>query len=117
MARSGSDGSASDGAEFRLEVRGTEAEPVLSFEGQLDISTASLVDAEIDHLGSLLALPIVVDLQRLDFIDCAGVRPLVRLWAEVEARHGHLSVSGATRLAALVLTTAGMAKTLPTPSA
>jgi anti-anti-sigma factor len=105
--------SASDGAGLRLEVRGTDSEAVLSFEGQLDISTASLVDAEVDHLGALLALPLVLDLHRLDFIDCAGVRPLVRLWTEVEARHGQLSVSGATRLATLVLTTAGMAKTLP----
>jgi anti-anti-sigma factor len=94
-------------------VWGNDTEAVLTFEGQLDISTASLVDAEIDHLGALLAVPLVLDLHRLEFIDCAGVRPLLRLWTEVEARHGQLSVSGATRLATLVLTTAGMGNTLP----
>jgi anti-anti-sigma factor len=103
---------ASDGAGLRLDVRGTDTEAVLTFEGQLDISTAALVDTEIDHLGALLAVPLVIDLHRLEFIDCAGVRPLLRLWTEVEARHGQLSVSGATRLATLVLTTAGMAKTV-----
>jgi anti-anti-sigma factor len=104
----------SDGAGLRLEVRGTDTGAVLTFEGQLDISTAYLVDAEIDRLGALPAVPLVLDLHRLDFIDCAGVRPLLRLWTEVEARHGQLSVTGATRLAALVLNTAGMAKTLST---
>lgn len=97
------------GAGLRLNLRRNGGEAVLRLEGQLDISTAALVDAEIDRLGALLAHPLLLDLHRLDFIDCAGVRPLVRLWSEVDAHCGQLSIAGARRLVALVLATAGLA--------
>lgn len=99
---------ADDGSQFRVGRERYDGQAVLRLEGQLDLSTAHVLDAEISRLGELLSRSVVVDLHGLEFLDCAGVRPLVRLADELNAHRGRLVVSGASRLVSFVLTTAGV---------
>jgi anti-anti-sigma factor len=99
---------AGDGAPLLVDLRTDEAAVVIRLTGQLDLSTARVVDSQIGRLDGLLSRPVVLDLQGLEFLDCSGARPLTRLSAELASHGGRLTVSGATRLVAYVLVAAGL---------
>jgi anti-anti-sigma factor len=88
-------------------VRRHGAHYVLSLAGELDLSSAPLLEAQVAELEGLGSC--VVDLHRLDFIDCAGLRALVNLSQELTARGGRLVVTRPKGLVAKVLDVAGPA--------
>ena len=51
---------------------------ILRVEGELDIATAPSLDAELERAQDSAAERIVVDLDRVDFIDSTGLHVLVR---------------------------------------
>jgi anti-sigma B factor antagonist len=55
--------------------------------GELDLSTAPLLDTELRRVGGG-STDVVVDLRDVSFIDSAGVHVLLR-WAGESARRGH----------------------------
>lgn len=96
-----------DIAVLDVDVRRHGAHYLLSLEGELDLSTAPLLEAQLAELEGLVSC--VVDLHGLDFIDCSGLRPLVHLSQELSARGGRLVVTRPKRLVAKVLDIAGPA--------
>ena len=97
-----------DTAIFHVDVRRHGAHHLLSLEGDLDLSSAPMLEAQVVELEGLVSC--VVDLRRLDFIDCAGLRALVHLSQELTARGGRLVVTRPRGLVAKVLELIGPAE-------
>jgi anti-anti-sigma factor len=79
-----------DSAILGVDVRRHGAHYVLSLDGELDLSSAPLLEAQLVELEGLVSC--VVDLHRLDFLDCAGYRALVNLSRGLTARGGRVVV-------------------------
>ena len=97
-----------DTAIFHVDVRRHGAHHLLSLEGDLDLSSAPVLEAQLAELEGLVSC--VVDLHGLDFIDCAGLRALVHLCQELTARGGRLVVTRPRGLVAKVLEVIGPAE-------
>ncbi len=64
--------------------------------GELDIATRSRILGELDSIAKGAAKQVVVHLDFLRFLDCAGVAPLVTLTNELSANGGSVRVVGAS---------------------
>ena len=65
---------------LRCEIRPRDRSVVLTVTGELDLSTAGEIEAELTALRKSSVEHIVLDLHALDFIDSSGLRLLVT-WA------------------------------------
>jgi anti-anti-sigma factor len=76
-----SDGAAeSSGARFVVVTRlAALGEVRVEVEGEVDLATSEVLNAEFDHALARRPEHIVVDLQQLMFCSCAGLGTLVRL--------------------------------------
>lgn len=57
---------------------------VLSLQGEIDLATVSTLAAHLDHICDR-ADAVTVDLRRVGFIDCLGLRHLLALQADADA--------------------------------
>jgi stage II sporulation protein AA (anti-sigma F factor antagonist) len=80
-----------DSAILHVDARRHGVHYVLHLEGELDLSSAPVLEAHIAELEGLVSC--VVDLHGLDFLDCSGLRALVNLSQELTARGGRLVVT------------------------
>jgi anti-anti-sigma factor len=94
-----------DMAILDVDVRRHGAHYLLHLAGELDLSSAPLLEARIVELEYLVSC--VVDLHDLDFLDCAGARALVKLSQTLIGRGGRLVVIRPKPLAAKVLKIVG----------
>lgn len=97
----------------------------LRLAGELDLSTAGELTAEIDRLVADGRRELLLDLTELTFCDSTGIAAFVRGDNLVAADGGWLRLTGATGRVARVLQVTGLAEVLrhdrdtadPTPSA
>jgi anti-anti-sigma factor len=80
-----------ESALLQVDVRRHGAHHVLHLVGELDLSSAPLLEAQVAELEGLVSC--VVDLHGLDLLDCAGLRALVSLSEILTARGGRLVVT------------------------
>jgi anti-sigma B factor antagonist len=78
---------AADAVAFRCTVHPDTDSAVVAPEGELDLATAPVLDAELCRLRDAGVAKLVVDLRGLTFIDSTGVHLLLR-WATWAARDG-----------------------------
>ncbi|WP_328437240.1 STAS domain-containing protein [Streptomyces sp. NBC_00444] len=71
---------------------------VMELLGDIDILTAPLVSVRIDALTAGPRPDLVLDLRRVSFIDCSGLRLLCRARNRIRTQHGRLRlVTGSPR--------------------
>jgi anti-anti-sigma factor len=92
------------GAEFRVESRRVGSYHELELIGELDISTAPILEEAIDKM-SPIPDHIKVDMSQLDFIDSVGLRLLLR---SSELVAGRIWLKGPTPFVAKVFKIAGV---------
>jgi anti-sigma B factor antagonist len=73
----------------RFEIRMQRDDEVVYVEpaGELDLATSATLHNRVDALMATDAQQVIIDLRRLTFIDCAGVRALLALDGDAR-RHG-----------------------------
>ncbi len=64
--------------------------------GELDVATRGRILAALDAVAKEAAKEVVVHMDFLSFLDCAGIAPLVKLANELSARGGSIRVIGAS---------------------
>lgn len=90
---------------LQVDVRRHGAHHVVSLQGDLDLSSAPLLEARVADLEGLVSC--VIDLHDLEFLDCAGHRALVHLSEELTARGGRLVLTRPSADVAKVLKIVG----------
>ena len=96
-----------DGALLRVTLQSNPAQTVLYLEGELDVSTVPNLAAQVAKLNGFLTRPCVVDLESLEFVDCAGLRAFDRLSGALEAAGGRLVMTHPRPSVARVLNLVG----------
>lgn len=85
-------------------ARSTAQTITLRLEGELDIYTAGTLSNRLPEPCARL----VIDLSRLRFMDCAGLRLLIDIRDQIQARHGYLYIQGAPRQVRRIFSLAGV---------
>lgn len=67
-------------------------EVIVALRGELDLATAPLLEAELAQGSIRDARLVLVDLDRVGFMDLTGLRPLLRLVMPVRPGH-HVSIT------------------------
>jgi anti-sigma B factor antagonist len=96
-----------------LRVHQDRGHTVLELRGEIDIAAAVEI---IPHLDRVTARPesrIVIDLRRVEFFDCSGLRLLYRARSRVLDRDGQLYVVCTHPLTLRVMRATGLARLLP----
>jgi anti-anti-sigma factor len=95
-----------DVAILDVDVRRHGAHYLLHLAGELDLSSAPLLEARVAEFDEY-PVSCVVDLHDLDFLDCAGARALIKVSQELIGRGGRLVLIRPKPLAAKVLRIVG----------
>jgi anti-sigma B factor antagonist len=61
---------------FSVDVARTEASAIVTVSGELDMRTAPWLAEEL-HRAQRCGLPVILDLERVEFMDCSSLRVLV----------------------------------------
>lgn len=86
---------------------------VLEFRGEIDIVAATEIAPHVDGATGSAAPRVVIDLSRVEFFDCSGLRLLYRARQRVRDRDGHLLLVCAHPLTLRVLRVTGLSRLLP----
>jgi anti-anti-sigma factor len=94
----------------RLTVELVDAEGPILFKlsGELDISTAPALQARASYLGSVIAADVLMDLDRLTFLDSSGISVIVMTCKRVRANGGSFSVTCSESLVRRTLALTGL---------
>lgn len=96
-----------------LRVHQDRGHTVLEFRGEIDIASAAEI---VPHLDAATGVPdarVVIDLTRVEFFDCSGLRLLYRARHRVTDRNGQLSLVCVHPLTLRMLRITGLARLLP----
>lgn len=96
-----------------LRVLRERGHTVLEFRGEIDIAAAEEI---VPHLDAATAVPdprVVIDLSRIEFFDCSGLRLLYRARHRVADRRGRLQLVCAHPLTLRMLRITGLSRLLP----
>ncbi|MFG2127229.1 anti-sigma factor antagonist [Streptomyces sp. NPDC048751] len=96
-----------------LRVHRDRGHTVLEFHGEIDIVAAVEI---VPHLDEVTAAPdprVVIDLTRIDFFDCSGLRLLYRARSRVLEHDGRLLLVCPHPLTLRVLRVTGLSRLLP----
>lgn len=96
-----------------LRVRQERGHTVLEFHGEIDIAAAEEITPHLDAATAAPDTRIVIDLTRVDFFDCSGLRLLFRARRRIPAGHGRLHLVCAHPLTLRMLRITGLARLLP----
>ncbi|MFI6034911.1 anti-sigma factor antagonist [Streptomyces sp. NPDC051315] len=96
-----------------LRVRQERGYTVLEFRGEIDIVAAAEITPRLDDATAGSAPRVVIDLGRIDFFDCSGLRLLYRARARVLEHGGHLHLVCTHPLTLRVLRATGLSRLLP----
>lgn len=94
-------------------VRQDRGYTVLEFRGEIDIVAATEIAARLDEATQGPAPRVVLDLTRIEFFDCSGLRLLYRARGRVLDRGGDLRLVCTHPLTLRVLRTTGLTRLLP----
>ncbi|MFD4576230.1 anti-sigma factor antagonist [Streptomyces sp. NPDC058417] len=86
---------------------------VLQFRGEIDIVAATEIGPHLDDATTGPAPRVVLDLSRIDFLDCSGLRLLYRARGRVLDHDGDLRLVCAHPLTLRVLRATGLHRLLP----
>jgi anti-anti-sigma factor len=96
-----------------LRIRQDRGHTVLEFRGEIDIAAAAEIAPHLDRETGRDDARIVIDLSRIEFFDCSGLRLLYRARSRVLDHHGRLYLVCAHPLTLRVLRITGLARLLP----
>ena len=96
------------GDELRVEIEESpHAWPVL-VRGEVDIGSASQLEAVLDDVIEKGALLVVLELEHVDFLDSSGLRVILAAANELKERDGSLVIGGASTAVLSVLEITGV---------
>lgn len=78
---------------LRIDARHEEDKLVLRLQGELDLATVSLLEEQIGRAGAEVAAMVVLDLEKLEFIDSTGLRAVLSAHALAEERGQEFAVT------------------------
>jgi anti-anti-sigma factor len=96
-----------------LHVRQDRGYTVLEFRGEIDIVAAAEIGPRLDDATAGPGPRIVIDLTRIEFFDCSGLRLLYRARGRVLGRGGQLHLVCAHPLTLRILRATGLSRLLP----
>ncbi|MFI8191743.1 anti-sigma factor antagonist [Streptomyces sp. NPDC085946] len=96
-----------------LRIRQDRGHTVLELRGEIDIAAAAEIAPCLDRVTARPEARIVIDLTRVEFFDCSGLRLLYRARSRVLDRHGRLLLVCTHPLTLRVLRVTGLARLLP----
>ncbi|MFF4585197.1 anti-sigma factor antagonist [Streptomyces sp. NPDC000345] len=96
-----------------LRVRQERGYTVLEFRGEIDIVAATEIGPRLDEATTGPAPRVVLDLSRIEFFDCSGLRLLYRARGRVLGQGGHLHLVCTHPLTLRILRATGLHKLLP----
>ncbi|MDO0924553.1 anti-sigma factor antagonist [Streptomyces sp. TG1A-8] len=100
-----------------LRVHEYRGHTVLEFRGEIDIAAAAEVQPALDRITDRPGLRAVIDLRRVEFFDCSGVRLIHRARGRVLERGGRLHLVCAHPLTLRVFRVTGLTRLLtPEPT-
>lgn len=97
---------------FNIELQHAADCVVVAVSGELDLSTAPQLDAELSR-ALQAGRDLVVDLERVEFMDCTGLSVLVGSAAEAALRSTRLSVTAGPPLVQKLFAISGIGRLLP----
>jgi anti-anti-sigma factor len=86
---------------------------VLEFGGEIDIAAAAAIAPQLDAVTAGPEPQVVIDLTRVEFFDCSGLRLLYRARRRVTDREGRIRLVCTHPLTLRVLRLTGLARLLP----
>jgi anti-anti-sigma factor len=86
---------------------------VIAVEGELDMSTAPDLERELEGVISAEETPLLLDLDRCEFIDSTGIALIVRAWQTLNGKGG-LALCGISDQVKRVLDITGIEEAIPT---
>jgi anti-sigma B factor antagonist len=99
---------------LRIGVAHEEGRVVLSLDGELDMASAPLLQRAIEEVEQTDKPMVVLDLQRLEFIDSTGLRIILSGRKRCEERGQELAVTRGSPQVERLLSVTGMAEHLHT---
>ncbi|MFE1248081.1 anti-sigma factor antagonist [Streptomyces sp. NPDC058735] len=96
-----------------LRVRRERGHTVLEFRGEIDLAAAEEIAPHLDRQTGRPAARVVLDLTRIEFFDCSGLRLLYRARSRVLDGHGHVLLVCCHPLTLRVLRITGLSRLLP----
>ncbi|MEU9733168.1 anti-sigma factor antagonist [Streptomyces sp. NPDC048002] len=96
-----------------LQVRRERGYTVLEFRGEIDIAAAVELLPHLDRMTAVPGARLVIDLGRVEFFDCSGLRLLHRARTRVLDHGGELRLVCVQPLTLRVLRLTGLARLLP----
>lgn len=94
--------------ELRLDTRDQGDWIVLDIDGEIDLSTAPMLRSRIEELIRAGSLHLVVNLERVGFLDSSGLSALVAAMKAIEAARGELSLVCAEERLLKIFTVTGL---------
>ncbi|MDX6602294.1 MAG: anti-sigma factor antagonist [Solirubrobacterales bacterium] len=86
---------------------------MITVQGELDMSTATDLERELEGPLNAAQSPLLIDLSRCEFIDSTGIALIVRSWQALD-RDGNFALCGVSDQVKRVLDITGLEKTIPT---
>jgi anti-anti-sigma factor len=96
-----------------LRVRQERGHTVLEFRGEIDLAAATEIAPHLDRETDRRSARVVIDLSRIEFFDCSGLRLLYRARSRILDRGGHVLLVCAHPLTLRVLRITGLSRLLP----
>ena len=100
--------------ELRLSVRHHGDRATIHIGGEIDLATCPQLQAVVVDLVDRGCHQLIVDLERVSFLDCAGIRVLVDARRRVQEHGGSVRLVRPRPLVWRVLALTGMTTVLPT---
>lgn len=99
---------------LRLDVRRTADRVVISLEGELDLASTPLLQSAIDSAELGDSQMLVLDLDRLDFLDSTGLRTILAAREDCRERGRQFAVTPGSQQVQRLLTVTRANEHLPT---
>jgi anti-anti-sigma factor len=100
-------------APFKVRSEQHDGVLVIAVEGELDMSTATDLERELEGPLSAGQSPLLIDLSRCEFIDSTGIALIVRSWQALDG-NGRFALCGIGHQVKRVLDITGLEQTIPT---
>jgi anti-anti-sigma factor len=78
---------------FTVDLLDAEGPTLVKLSGELDISVAPVLEEHVRYLGGAIAADVLMDLDRLTFLDSSGISVIVMACKRVRANGGSFSVT------------------------
>ena len=80
------------GTPFDIEVSIQDADVTVRLQGELDFTSADILDSATCEVADRDAVHLVLDFENLTFLDSEGVKVLIQIWRKVKKANGTLEI-------------------------